>query len=136
MNKKPTILLVDDEQKVLNLISFRLHLLGYHVITAKSGEEALALAKADPPDLIILDIAMPGLDGLGVLSRLKGSEALKAIPVLMLTARSEIEDVNTSMAAGAADYIVKPYDPMVLQMKIGHCLSSGKFGSTTAKGRM
>ena len=136
MDKKPTILLVDDEQKVLNLISFRLHLLGHRVITAQSGEEALALAKTDRPDLIILDIAMPGLDGLAVLSRLKGSEALKGIPVLMLTARSDMEDVNRAMAAGAADYMVKPYDPIVLQMKIGHCLGSGKSGAATTKGKV
>jgi DNA-binding response OmpR family regulator len=134
MTRKPIILLVDDEQKLLNLVSFRLQLLGHRVITAQCGERALALAEEERPDLIILDIAMPGLDGLAVLARLKNSEELNAIPVLMLTARSEMEDVNKAMAAGAADYIVKPYDPTVLQMKIGHCLGIGKFGATTTKG--
>ncbi|MFQ5806419.1 MAG: response regulator transcription factor [Phycisphaerae bacterium] len=134
MNKKPTILLVDDEQKVLDLITFRLQLLGYRVITAKSGEEALALAEAQPPDLIILDVAMPGLDGVTVCSRLKSSEASAAIPILMLTARTEVEDVNKAITAGADDYVVKPYDPTVLQMKIRRHLGSGKVGSGKGKG--
>lgn len=129
MNEKPKILLIDDEQKVLDLIGFRLQLLGYRVITARSGEEALALASSDLPDLIILDIAMPGMDGLAVCSRLKKSELLNAIPVLMLTARCDMEDVNKAMAEGAADYLVKPYDPAVLQMKIRQCLAAGTVGS-------
>ena len=128
MNEKPKILLIDDEQKVLDLIGFRLQLLGYRVITARSGEEALALASSDLPNLIILDIAMPGMDGLAVCSRLKKSESLNAIPVLMLTARCDMEDVNKAMAEGAADYLVKPYDPAVLQMKIGQCLAAGTVG--------
>lgn len=129
MNEKPKILLVDDEPKVLDLIGFRLQLLGYRVISARSGEEALALASSDLPDLIILDIAMPGMDGLAVCSRLKKSELLNAIPVLMLTARCDMEDVNKAMAEGAADYLVKPYDPAVLQMKIRQCLAAGTVGS-------
>ena len=133
MKNKPTILLVDDEQKVLDLITFRLQLLGYRVITAKSGEEGLSLAEAQHPDLIILDVTMPGLDGLKVCSRLKESETLRTIPILMLTARSEVEDVNKAVAAGADDYVVKPYDPANLEMKIRRQLSSGKAGSREGK---
>ena len=124
MKNKPTILLVDDEQKVLDLITFRLQLLGYRVITAKSGEEGLSLAEAQHPDLIILDVTMPGL---------KESETLRTIPILMLTARSEVEDVNKAVAAGADDYVVKPYDPANLEMKIRRQLSSGKAGSREGK---
>jgi DNA-binding response OmpR family regulator len=134
MNGKPTILVVDDEQKVLELITFRLKLLGYRVITAKSGKESLALAEEQHPDLIILDVTMPGLDGVTVCSRLKDSEALRTIPILMLTARAEAEDVNRAMIAGADDYVVKPYDPAVLQMKIRRLLGTAKVSSGKSKG--
>jgi len=134
MNEKPTVLVVDDEQKVLDLIMFRLKLLGYRVITAKSGEEALALAEEQHPSLIILDVTMPGLDGVMVCSRLKNSEGSHAIPILMLTARSEAEDVNKAIVAGADDYVVKPYDPAVLQMKIRRLLGTCKLGSGKSKG--
>ncbi len=130
MNEQPTILLVDDEQKVLDLISFRLQLLGYQVITAISGEDGLSLAEEHHPDLIILDVTLPGADGLTVCSRLTESETLGSIPVLMLTARSEVEDANRAMAAGAQDYMVKPYDPVVLQTKIRRLLGNRKVGST------
>ena len=101
MNQQPTILLIDDEQKVLDLIAFRLQLLGYDVITATSGEDGLALAEEHHPDLIILDVTLPGADGLTICGRLTESETLGNIPVLMLTARSEVEDANRAMAAGA-----------------------------------
>jgi DNA-binding response OmpR family regulator len=134
MNEKPTILLVDDEQKVLDLITFRLQLLGYRVITAQSGEDALSLAETHKPDLIILDVTMPGLDGVTVCSHLKKSETSRGIPVLMLTARSETEDINKAMSAGADDYVVKPYDPTVLHMKIQRHLGAHKAGSGGGRG--
>ncbi len=125
MSNKRTILLVDDEQKVLELITFRLQLLGYRVTVATRGEEALVLAEKERPDLIILDITMPGIDGLTVCSRLKEAESTGSIPIIMLTARSEVEDVNKAMAAGADDYIVKPYDVAALQFKIRRHLGAG-----------
>ena len=125
MGAAPKILVVDDEQKVLDLIGFRLHLLGYRVITAGGGEEGIALAESEQPDLIILDVTMPGLDGLTVCGRLKKSEETGNIPILMLTARCDVEDVNRAMTAGADDYIVKPYDPASLQAKIRRFLGAG-----------
>ena len=115
---KPTILLVDDEQKILDLIGLRLKYLGYRVITAANGEDALSSVEEHRPDLILLDVMMPGLDGLTVCSRLKKSETFGTIPIVMLTARSDAEDVNKAMTAGADDYVVKPYDPAVLQAKV------------------
>lgn len=129
MSDKPSILLVDDEQKVLDLAGFRLKMLGYRVVTATSGEDALAQVAAERPDLIILDITMPGMDGVTVCSRLKKSESSASIPVLMMTARSDVEDVNRAMAAGADDYMVKPYNPSVLQMKVVRHIKNGKTGS-------
>lgn len=125
-NQQPTILLVDDEQKLLDLISLRLELLGFQVITATSGEDGFSLAETHHPDLIILDVTLPGEDGLTICSRLTESEAVGDIPVLMLTARSEVEDANRAMAAGARDYMVKPYDPVVLQAKIRRLLGLGE----------
>lgn len=118
MKQAPTVMIVDDEQKVRDLLGFRLQLLGYRVVIAENGAEALTKAEAHRPDLIILDVTMPGLDGVTVCSRLKKSETLGDVPIVMLTARSEAEDLNKAMAAGADDYVVKPYEPRVLQMKI------------------
>ncbi|MCH7700981.1 MAG: response regulator [Planctomycetes bacterium] len=129
-NPQPTILLIDDEQKLLDLISLRLRLLGFQVITATSGEDGVLRAEEHHPDLIILDVTLPGEDGLTVCGRLTQSETLGSIPVLMLTARSEVEDANRAMAAGARDYMVKPYDPVVLQAKIRRLLGREKMAST------
>ncbi len=131
---KPTILLVDDEQKVLDLIAFRLQYLGYRVVTARTGEDALSLVETQRPDLIILDVGLPGLDGVKVCSRLKKSETFSATPILMLTALSDIEDVNKAMAAGADDYVVKPYDPAVLQMKLQRYIGTRKVSSGQGRG--
>lgn len=132
---KPTILLVDDEQKLLDLISFRLQHLGYRVITAISGQDALATVKSERPDLIILDIAMPDMDGLTACARLKESPGLATTPILMLTARSGVDDVNRAMAMGADDYIVKPYDPAVLEMKLRRYLGGSHAGTSESKAR-
>ena len=132
---KPTLLLVDDEQKLLDLISFRLQHLGYRVVTAKSGQDALATVKSERPDLIILDIGMPDMDGLTACARLKESPGLAATPILMLTARSGVDDVNRAMAMGADDYIVKPYDPTVLEMKLRRYLGDSHAGASEGKAR-
>ena len=130
----PTILLVDDDQKVLDLITFRLQHMGYNVISTNNGENASSLVEEQRPDLIILDVTMPGVDGLTVCSHLKKSERSSAIPILMLTARSDVEDINKAMAAGADDYLVKPYDPGVLQAKIQRHIGDRKAGSRKGKG--
>lgn len=133
MPERPTILLVDDEPKVLELITFRLQLLGYRVITATCGEDAIALADKHRPNLVILDVTMPGMDGLSVCTRLREAETTAEIPIVMLTARSEVEDVNKAMAAGANDYVVKPYDAAVLQMKIRRQLGTCASGSQESR---
>ena len=133
--RQPTILLVDDEQKLLDLVSFRLKFLGYQVITAKTGEEALLLAESEHPDLIILDIAMPGMDGVSVCARLRAAPTSATIPILMLTARSSVEDVNRAIAAGAEDYVVKPYDPLVLEGKLRRYLAADKIAAGARKGK-
>ena len=133
MKRKAKILLVDDEQKVLELIAYRLKLLGYDVITANDGEEAITKFESESPDLIILDVAMPGIDGLTVCTRIRKMNDRNQVPILMLTARSAVEDVNKALAMGADDYIVKPYDPGVLQMKIQSHLSQSKLQAKESK---
>ena len=112
------ILVVDDEARVREMLEFRLRLFGYEVLTAANGSEALDVAASEKPDLVLLDVMMPELDGFQVCSRLKQNEAAKNIPVVMLTAKAEAKDVTRAFNSGAEDYVVKPYDPVVLQQKV------------------
>ena len=113
-----TILIVDDEPTNLSLLT---HLLRseYHVRAANSGESALRAAASEPrPDLILLDVMMPGMDGYEVLTRLRENPATKHIPVIFLTALAEEEDEEHGLLAGAADYITKPIKPAVVQARV------------------
>jgi two-component system alkaline phosphatase synthesis response regulator PhoP len=123
--KPKRILVVDDETRVREMIEFRLRLFGYEVLQAADGREALAVASSEKPDLVLLDVMMPELDGFQVCSRLKQDEGTKHIPVVMLTAKADAKDVTRSFNSGASDYVVKPYDPTVLQQKVAQNLSAG-----------
>jgi len=112
------ILVVDDDARVREMIEFRLRLFGYEVIQAADGTEALDVATREKPNLVLLDVMMPELDGFQVCTRLKQNDATKDIPVVMLTAKAEAKDVTRAFNSGANDYVVKPYDPMVLQQKV------------------
>ena len=124
MNPK-RILVVDDEARVREMIEFRLRQYGFDVIQAADGREALAVASKEQPDLVLLDVMMPELDGFQVCSRLKQHEATQHIPVVMLTAKAEAKDVTRAFNSGASDYVVKPYDPVVLQQKVVQNLATG-----------
>ena len=104
------ILVVDDEHALRDMMTMRLKANGYDVVTAIDGEDGLNKARAERPDLILLDIMMPAMDGLMVLSRLKSDLELSFVPVIMLTAKSDTEAIMESQSAGAADYILKPFD--------------------------
>lgn len=112
------ILVVDDEARVREMIEFRLRQFGYEVLQASNGRDALAVASREKPDLVLLDVMMPELDGFQVCGRLKQDEATRDIPVVMLTAKAEAKDVTRAFNSGAVDYVVKPYDPAVLQQKV------------------
>ena len=112
------ILVVDDEARVREMIEFRLRQFGYEVLQAANGRDALAMASQEKPDLVLLDVMMPELDGFQVCRRLKQGEATRDIPVVMLTAKAEAKDVTRAFNSGAVDYVVKPYDPLVLQQKV------------------
>ena len=116
---KAKILMVDDNPDILELMAARIVSDGYEVITATTGEEAIKKAASEKPDLVLLDISMPVLDGFLVGRLLKLDPAVKDIPIIMATARSSREDVLRSLSElQAADYIVKPFRPEELLSKI------------------
>ena len=111
---KETILVVDDEEDILELVRHHLKREGYAVQCADSGEKALTAARTGPVDLIVLDLMLPGIDGLEVTRQLKNAPQTKHIPILMLTAKGEESDVVTGLELGADDYVTKPFSPRIL----------------------
>jgi DNA-binding response OmpR family regulator len=103
------ILIVEDEANIVKLISIRLERLGHSINSADNGVAALDIAREIPPDLILLDVMIPVLNGFQVLQRLKADPATAPIPVLMLTARGHERDIVTGLEGGADDYIIKPF---------------------------
>jgi two-component system alkaline phosphatase synthesis response regulator PhoP len=112
------ILVVDDEPDLLELVHYTLTRAGYQVCCVKSGEEALTQVETRPPDLIVLDLMLPGMDGLEICQRLKRTSQTAAIPIVMLTARSAEADVVTGLELGADDYLTKPFSPRVLSARV------------------
>jgi len=103
------ILIIDDLGSLRYILSYDLKKAGYEAIEASSAEEGLKLAVSESPDLIIMDMMMPGLDGIQATKLLKKDEKTKDIPIIMLTARSSREDVIDAVSSGISHYIVKPY---------------------------
>jgi two-component system, OmpR family, alkaline phosphatase synthesis response regulator PhoP len=112
------ILVVDDEEDLLELLRYELTREGYSVVCAATGEEALSMARSEIPDLILLDLMLPGLDGLQVTRRLKEDLGTRNIPIAMLTARGEESDIVTGLELGAEDYITKPFSKKVLAARL------------------
>ena len=115
---KERILVVDDEEDILELVRYNLAKEGYQVTGTLSGEEALKKARSEAFDLIVLDLMLPGIDGLEVTKRLKASEKTQNIPIVMLTAKGEEADIVTGLELGADDYITKPFSPRVLIARV------------------
>jgi two-component system alkaline phosphatase synthesis response regulator PhoP len=113
-----TILIVDDERDITELIRYNLEKENFKTITVATGEDALSEAKRVRPDLIILDLMLPGVDGLEVCRKLSQDEATRTIPILMLTAKSEDSDIILGLEMGADDYVTKPFSPKVLIARI------------------
>jgi two-component system phosphate regulon response regulator PhoB len=112
------ILVVEDEEEILELVRYNLAKQGYRVTCAASGEDGLRKARLDVPDLLVLDLMLPGVDGMEVCRRLKGDAATQAVPVIMLTAKGEETDVVAGLEIGADDYVTKPFSPKVLAARI------------------
>ena len=115
---KETILIVDDEEDIIELIKYNLKNEGYSILTAQSGEQAIKIAKLSLPDLIVLDLMLPGIDGLEVTRYLRSAEQTRDMPIVMLTAKGEESDIITGLELGANDYISKPFSPKVLVARI------------------
>jgi two-component system, OmpR family, alkaline phosphatase synthesis response regulator PhoP len=111
----PQILIVDDEPKIIRLVHDFLSAAGYAVATARTGEEALMRVRTDPPDLVILDLGLPGLDGLDVTRSIRRDGEL---PIIMLTARDDETDKLIGLELGADDYVTKPFSPRELVARV------------------
>jgi len=120
------ILLVDDEPDIIKTVQVRLEKNGYAVITAIDGQDALAKARSENPDLIILDLMLPKLNGYQVCRMLKFDEQYKKIPIIIFTARTQDQDKQTSQEVGADAYISKPFESSVLLEKIETLLNIKK----------
>ena len=121
------ILVVDDDQDIREVLTYKLEAAGYATLTAGDGPTALALAARHHPRLILLDIALPGMDGLEVCRALQADPATAGIPVLMVSARSDAHDIDLGFALGADDYITKPFSPRELVRRV-----SGRLQNTPA----
>ena len=119
---KGVILVVDDNDDNRDMLSRRLRRQNYEVLTAAGGRAALGLLAASPVDLVLLDVMMPDLDGYAVLQQLKADPALRDIPVLMISALDDLDSVVRCIQMGADDYLGKPFEPVLLQARIGACL--------------
>lgn len=115
---KERILVVDDEEDILELVKFNLSREGYDVRVAASGEKALDMARKQLPHLIVLDLMLPGIDGLEVTRILKNTPETRQIPIVMLTAKGEEPDIVAGLELGADDYVVKPFSPRVLLARV------------------
>ena len=118
------ILVVEDEPRSFKLLEFRLKSLGHEVLGAVDGGKALEAASKENPNLILLDIMMPVIDGLQVLRKLKSQDETKIIPVIMVTARSQEKDIVDGLEAGAVDFITKPFSFAELIARVNRALAS------------
>lgn len=124
-----TVLVIDDEPNIVQTLKNRLELNEFEVLTASNGRDGLELALSAKPDVILLDVIMPIMDGHQMLEKLRANEAGKDMPVIMLTARSQPDDVDRAMIHGIEDYITKPFDLSELLEKIERTLQHTKVNS-------
>jgi len=124
MDKK-RILLVDDETELAEMVKLRLEANNYEVLIAYDGKQGLDLARKEKPDLIILDLMLPKIDGYRVCRMLKFDEKYKKIPIILFTSRAQDDDKATGLEVGADAYITKPFEPQVLLDKMRELISLG-----------
>jgi DNA-binding response OmpR family regulator len=116
--RRPLVLVADDDPDILSLVKLRLERSGYDVVSAGDGEQALETAMARAPDLALLDVMMPKLDGYEVTARLRQEEATRHLPVILLTARVQESDIARGVEAGADDYVKKPFSTHELRDRV------------------
>jgi two-component system phosphate regulon response regulator PhoB len=118
----PSVLVIDDKSDLVRLLEYNLSKAGYRVLTAGNGEEGLAAAQDQAPDLVVLDVMMPGLDGWEVCRRLRGDPSTSSLPLIMLTAKAEEEDRVLGLELGADDYVTKPFGVRELLTRVNALL--------------
>lgn len=116
------LLVIEDEESILELVRYNLQKEGYRVDTASSGEEGLRLTRELKPDLLVLDLMLPGIDGLEVCKTVKSAEETQDIPIVMMSARGEESDIIKGLQLGADDYVTKPFSPQVLAARVNAVL--------------
>jgi DNA-binding response OmpR family regulator len=112
------ILIAEDERDIRDLITFTLHFAGYEVVSAGDGEEAVALALQEMPDLVLLDVRMPRMTGYEACKAIKADENTKGIPVVFLSAKGQEAEIQAGMQAGAIEYLLKPFSPDQLTARV------------------
>ena len=112
------VLIVDDEPDVLRLVALRLKKSGYEILAASDGKEGFDIISSEKPDLVLLDLRLPNMDGVDICKQVKNDEVLRHIPIILFTATSDIEVADKAKEAGANDYMVKPFEPDELLEKI------------------
>jgi len=121
-----SVLVVDDDPVILRLLQVNFELEGIRVVTAVDGDEGLHMARSDPPDLVISDIMMPKVNGLELLAALRSSPDTAAMPVILLSAKAQVADVQRGLELGADDYVTKPFDPLELIDRIYKVLAKSR----------
>jgi DNA-binding response OmpR family regulator len=117
-NGQPLILIADDDPDILALVAFQLERAGYEVVQARNGEEAVQVALATRPDLAVIDVMMPRIDGYEATRLLRQHEETSRMPIILLTARVQEEDIALGFDAGADDYVKKPFSPQELGSRV------------------
>src|SRR5277367_329449 len=125
---KRRVLIVDDERDIVDLVRYNLNKNGYDALVACDGQQALEIARTQLPDLIVLDLMLPGLHGTEVARRLKADPRTSSIPIVMLTAKGEETDVVVGLTIGADDYVTKPFSMKVLLARVGSVLRRAETG--------
>ena len=121
-----SVLVVDDDPVILRLLQVNFELEGISVATAVDGEEGLKMIQSDPPDLVISDIMMPKVNGLELLAALRSSPDTSAMPVILLSAKAQVANVQRGLELGADDYVTKPFDPLELIERVYKVLAKSR----------
>jgi DNA-binding response OmpR family regulator len=117
-----TVLVVDDDPVIQKLLQVNFEMEGYDVVIAGDGEEGLALAREEQPDLVLLDVMMPKMNGLDVAVALRSDSVTERIPIIMLSAKAQASDVQAGLDLGVDDYVTKPFDPLELLERVAALL--------------
>jgi len=122
MNKTPTILVVDDEELIRDILTKLIHALGYSVLQASNSTQAVSMIRQHKPELVLLDIIMPGVDSMEVLNTVRDDDTLKSTAIILISGIDSLETISAYIEAGADDFLPKPFNSALLKMKIRNAL--------------